>query len=134
MCLFDQRVFDDGIPHKPIEIPPTPFGKGGDRALVSEANTNDEDVIISKLAEYLVKVSQKKDELRDWLYDVPISYQKQSYVVDIAFKCEMGQLVNVMYKIESSFRWLSVRDLKISLADQEKTLLSANMSVLATVL
>jgi predicted RNA-binding protein Jag/DNA uptake protein ComE-like DNA-binding protein len=104
------------------------------RSRVNFANTNGEDVIISKLAEYLVKVSQKKDEIQDWLYDVPISYQKQSYVVDISFKCEMGQLVNVMYKIESSLRWLSVRDLKISIADQEKTLLSANMSVLATVL
>ena len=99
-----------------------------------EADISNEDVMCSKLAEYFVKVSQKRNELRQWLYGMPISYQKQSYVVEMAFKCEMSQLVNIMYKIESSFRWLSVRDLKISIANKEKTLLSANMSVLATVL
>ncbi|MFQ6039604.1 MAG: Jag N-terminal domain-containing protein [Candidatus Poribacteria bacterium] len=99
-----------------------------------EADISNEDVMCSKLAEYFVKVSQKKNALRQWLYSIPISYQKQSYVVEMAFKCEMAQLVNIMYKIESSFRWLSVRDLKISIANKEKTQLSANMSVLATVL
>jgi len=99
-----------------------------------EGGISDEDVMVSKLAEYLIKVSQKKNELRKWLYNVPISYQKQSYVVEMAFKCEMTQLVNIMCKIESSFRWLSVRNLKISIANQEKPILSANISVLATVL
>ncbi|MBM3239351.1 hypothetical protein FJZ31_23910 [Candidatus Poribacteria bacterium] len=138
---IEQSVSDEGNSSKSgsDEIAPA---EGSETSDIGEAvneskiekDNNDEEVIISKLAEYLVNVSQKKDELRDWLYDVPISYQKQSYVVDIAFKCEMGQLVNVLYKIESSFRWLSVRDLKISIADPEKTLLSANMSILATVL
>ena len=99
-----------------------------------EEDIIDEDVMAAKLAEYLVNVSQRKDELQKWLYSMPISYQKQSYVVDMAFKCEMPQLVNIMCKIESSFRWLSVRGLKISIANQEKALLSANISVLATVL
>ncbi|MBC8229147.1 Jag N-terminal domain-containing protein [bacterium] len=99
-----------------------------------EEGISDEDVMVSELAEYLIKVSQKKNEFRKWLYNVSISYQKQAYVVEIAFKCEMTQLVNIMCKIESSFRWLSVRDLKISIANQEKPILSANISVLATVL
>ena len=99
-----------------------------------EEDIIDEDVMAAKLAEYLVNVSQRKDELQKWLYSMPISYQKQSYVVDMAFKCEMPQLVNIMCKIESSFRWLSVRGLKISIANQKGTLLSANISVLATVL
>jgi predicted RNA-binding protein Jag len=116
---------------------------GSEMASISEAETPtseikediiDEDIMISALAEYLIKVSQKKNELRNWLYSIPISYQTQSYVVEMAFKCEMGQLVNVMYKIESSFRWLSVRDLKISIANQQKPVLSAKISVLATVL
>ncbi len=94
----------------------------------------DEEAMVSKLVNYLVAVSQTKDELQDWLDNLPTSYQKEYYIVDIAFKCKLDQLVNFIYKAESSYKWLSVRSLKISIADQKKNIISANISFVATVL
>lgn len=94
----------------------------------------DEEAMVSKLVNYLVAVSQTKDELQDWLDNLPTSYQKEYYIVDVVFKCKLDQLVNFIYKAESSYKWLSVRSLKISIADQKKNIISANISFVATVL
>ncbi len=98
----------------------------------------DEDVdrtsLETSLKRYVRKFAEKRHELIQLLKKIPMSYNRRSYIVEMAFKGEMDKLVRLIEKIESEHKWIRMRGLKISIADEKKTFLQANLTMIATIL
>lgn len=86
------------------------------------------------LTAYIADIQKQMQKLQGWIAKVPSTYQPEKYVVEMNFKGEMGKVVELIRLIEASSRWLFVRDLRISIADRKKTVLSADLSMIAKVL
>lgn len=99
---------------------------------IEEAVDFDEQLIA--LTAYVADIQQRIEELQGWFAKVPSTYQPEKYIVEMNFKGEMGKIVELMRLIESSSRWLFLRDLRISIADRKETVLSADLSMIAKVL
>lgn len=66
------------------------------------------------LVEYVNKILQQRTELLEQLALAPSTYQPEVYIVEMKFKTDMEKLVNLNHRIETSTKWLTVRDLRIS--------------------
>lgn len=86
------------------------------------------------LTAYVAEIQKQMEKLQGWFAKVPSTYQPEKYVVEMNFKGEMGKVVELIRLIEASSRWLFVRDLRISIADRKKTVLGADLSMIAKVL
>ena len=89
---------------------------------------------IRALTEYVDQILEQKDKLQGWLATVPSSHQPEAYIVDMRFSNNIERIVRLIHAIESSSKWLQVRDLQITVADKKETTISANLSMIARVL
>ncbi len=89
---------------------------------------------IRALTEYVDQILEQENELHDWLTTVPATHQVDAYIVDMRFSNNLERIVRLIYAIESSSKWLQVRDLQITIADKKETTVSANLSMIARVL
>ena len=94
----------------------------------------DYDQQIRALTEYIDQILEQKDKLQGWLATVPSTHQPEAYIVDMRFSNNIERVVRLIYAIESSSKWLQVRDLQITVADKKETTISANLSMIARVL
>ncbi len=86
------------------------------------------------LTTYVAEVQSHIEKLQRWFSRVPSTYQPEKYIVEMNFSGEMGKIVELIQLIEASSRWLFVKNLRISIADRKKNMLSANLSMIAKVL
>ena len=96
--------------------------------------TLDYDQQLRALTQYVDQILEKEDQLHSWLAAVPSTHQPQTYIVDMRFSNRIERVVRLIYAIESSSKWLQVRDLQITIADKKETTISANLSMIARVL
>lgn len=68
---------------------------------------------------YMDTVQSQIEELIQKLQVAPISYTPESYTVKMKFKSEIDKLVNLNKIIETTSKWLMVRDLQISVDHKE---------------
>ena len=96
--------------------------------------TLDYDQQLRALTQYVDQILEKEDQLHSWLAAVPSTHQPQTYIIDMRFSNRIERVVRLIYAIESSSKWLQVRDLQITIADKKETTISANLSMIARVL
>ena len=94
----------------------------------------DYDQQLRALTQYVDQVLTQQDKLQGWLATVPSTHQPETYIVDMRFSNRIERVVRLIYAIESSSKWLQVRDLQITIADKKETTISANLSMIARVL
>ena len=105
----------------------TDYAADTDRAL-------DYDQQLRALTQYVDQILEQEDKLHSWLATVPSTHQPEAYIVDMRFSNNIERIVRLIYAIESSSKWLQVRDLQITIADKKETTISANLSMIARVL
>ncbi len=96
--------------------------------------TLDYDQQLRALTQYVDQILEREDQLHSWLASVPSTHQPETYIVDMRFSNRIERVVRLIYAIESSSKWLQVRDLQITIADKKETTISANLSMIARVL
>ena len=69
--------------------------------------------------EYLDRIQSQIEELIQKLELAPTVYIPESYTVKMKFKAEIDKLVNLNKIIETTSKWLMVRDLQISVDHKE---------------
>ena len=94
----------------------------------------DYDQQLRTFTEYVDQILEQEDKLHSWLVGVPSTHQPETYIVDMRFSNRIERVVRLIYAIESSSKWLQVRDLQITIADKKETTISANLSMIARVL
>ena len=75
----------------------------------------------SALVKYIEKIQEQQATLLDQLTLAPATYQTELYTVEMKFKTDLEKLVNLNHLIETSAKWLTVRDLRISADKQSET-------------
>ena len=88
--------------------------------------------LTAALLEYLNQVQQQIDELSKQLNLAPATYSPESYIVEMKFKAEMEKLVNLNRLIETTTKWLIVRDLEIS-KDKKQNIINVDVLMIARV-
>ena len=96
--------------------------------------TLDYDQQLRALTEYIDQILEQEDKLDGWLATVPSTHQPETYIVDMRFNNSIERIVQLIHAIESSSKWLQVRDLQVTIADKKATTISANFSMIARVL
>ena len=96
--------------------------------------TLDYDQQLRALTQYIDRILAREGQLHSWLASVPSTHQPETYIVDMRFSNRIERVVRLIYAIESSSKWLQVRDLQIMIADKKETTISANLSMIARVL
>ncbi|MBI1925698.1 hypothetical protein HYR99_15770, partial [Candidatus Poribacteria bacterium] len=104
----------------------TPEGKEGDMLDVAGQR--------NALANYIDQILKQKEKFNGWFAKVPSTHQPEEYIVEMTFKGEIDKVVRLVQSIEASMKWLSVRGLRISIADKNQTLLNAELSMVAKIL
>ena len=94
----------------------------------------DYDQQLRALTEYIDQILEQENRLHDWFATVPSTHQPEAYIVDMRFSNNLERLVRLIYAIESSSKWLQIRDLQITIADKKQTTISANLSMIARIL
>ena len=94
----------------------------------------DYDQQLRALTQYVDQILEQEDQLHGWLAAVPSTHQPEAYIVDMRFSNNIERIVRLIYAIESSSKWLQVRDLQITIADKKEMTISANLSMIARVL
>ena len=79
----------------------------------------DEETATAELLKYLERIQSQIAELSQKLQTAPASYLPESYTVKMKFKAEIDKLVNLNRLIETTTKWLMVRDLKISVDNKD---------------
>ena len=87
-------------------IPTTPF--------------NEENLILA-MVEYVEAIQDKRKVLVAQLALAPTTYQSETYIVEMKFKTDMEKLVKLNRLIETSTKWLSVKDVRIAVEKQQET-------------
>lgn len=80
----------------------------------------DQEQLILALIEYVEAVQEKRRKLVEQLDLAPPTYQSENYIVEMRFKTTMERLVQLNHLIETSTKWLTVRDLRIAAEKQEQ--------------
>ena len=93
----------------------------------------DYDQQLRALTQYVDQILEQEEKLQGWLASVPSSHQPETYIVDMRFSNRIERVVRLIYAIESSSKWLQVRDLQITIADKRQTTINANLSMIARV-
>ena len=94
----------------------------------------DYDQQLRALTRYVDQILEQEEKLHSWLATVPSTHQPETYIVDMRFSNRIERVVRLIYAIESSSKWLQVRDLQITIADKKEATISANLSMIARVL
>ena len=103
------------------------------RQLIDTPDENlDERKLTAELLEYLERIQSQLTELSEKLLMAPTSYSPESYTIKIKFKTEMDKMVNFNRLIETSSKWLRVRDLKISV-DKKENKMNVDVLMIARV-
>ena len=102
------------------------YGEDTERAL-------DYDQQLRALTQYVDQILEQEDKLHSWLATVPSTHQPETYIVDMRFSNRIERVVRLIYAIESSSKWLQVRDLQVTIADKKEATISANLSMIARV-
>ncbi len=84
------------------------------------------------LLEYLERIQSQIEELSQKLKLAPTTYIPESYTVKIKFKAEIDKLVNLNRLIETTSKWLMVKDLQIS-ADNKQNKINVDVLMIARV-
>jgi len=79
----------------------------------------DEETATTELLKYLERIQSQIAELSQKLQMAPTSYLPESYTVKMKFKAEIDKLVNLNRLIETTTKWLMVRDLQISVDNKD---------------
>lgn len=82
--------------------------------------------------EYMDKIESQIDELSLKLQLAPTVYIPESYTVKMKFKAEIDKLVNLNKIIETTSKWLMVRDLQIS-TDTKENKINVDVLMIARV-
>ena len=114
------------------------------------AQTNDSDkstdgildyeVQIMALTEYVDSIEQQIKRLQNSLASVALAHEPEIYGIEIKFKSDIGTVVRLIESIETSTKWLYVKNLKIindkmgKNEDKEKRRLSVELSMIAKAL
>ena len=72
----------------------------------------------SALVKYIERIQEQQATLLDQLALAPATYQTELYTVEMKFKTNLEKLVNLNHLIETGAKWLTVRDLRISVDKQ----------------
>ena len=72
----------------------------------------------SALVKYIETIQEQRATLLEQLALAPLTYETHLYTVEMKFKTDLEKLVNLNRLIETSAKWLTVRDLRIS-ADKQ---------------
>ena len=88
---------------------------------------------IRALTQYVDQILEKENEFHNLLTTVPATHQAEAYVVDMRFSNSIEKIVRLIYAIESSSKWLQVRDFQITIADKKETTIGATLSMIARV-
>lgn len=72
------------------------------------------------LLQYLENIETQIEDLIKGLRLAPTTYTPESYSIKMKFKAELDKLVNLNRIIETSSKWLMVRDLKISTDNKQE--------------
>ncbi|MCG9127200.1 hypothetical protein JT359_06305 [Candidatus Poribacteria bacterium] len=86
----------------------------------------------SLLLQYLENIQTQIEELTKGLRLAPSTYTPESYSIKIKFKAELDKLVNLNRIIETSSKWLMVRDLKIS-TDNKQDKITVELFLIARI-
>lgn len=84
------------------------------------------------LLQYLEKTQVQIEELTKGLRLAPSTYTPESYSIKMKFKSELDKLVNLNRIIETSSKWLMVRDLKIS-TDNKQDKITVELFLIARI-
>lgn len=101
---------------------------------------SDRSRIERRLKLYNNRVKDKKKEITGWFNKLGVldagktSQKTGRFSVKMVFKSQIQQLVNLLYNLEDSARWLKVESVRISIADKKKTLLGVEINMTATAL
>ena len=101
---------------------------------------SDRDRIERRLKLYNNRVKEKKKEIAVWFNTLGVldagktSQKTGRFSVKMVFKSQIQQLVNLLYNLEDSARWLKVESVRISIADKKQTLLGVEINMTATAL
>lgn len=109
-------------------------GTGNREQIKEDIKKEDSVELVSQIEVYQRAVLKKKAELRKLLSEVDTSYERQSFLINISFKSEIEPLVKFIHNLESSLKWFKVESMKISVSDPKRTLLSTELSLMATIL
>lgn len=92
----------------------------------------DKKQLILFLLQYLEKIQTQIEELTKGLRLAPSIYTPESYSIKMKFKAELDKLVNLNRIIETSSKWLMVRDLKIS-TDNKQDKITVELFLIARI-
>ena len=92
----------------------------------------DKKQLILVLLQYLEKIQTQIEELTKGLRLAPSTYTPESYSIKMKFKAELDKLVNLNRIIETSSKWLMVRDLKIS-TDNKQDKITVELFLIARI-
>jgi hypothetical protein len=101
---------------------------------------SDRSRIERRLKLYNNRVKDKKKEITGWFNTLGVldagntSQKTGRFSVKMVFKSQIQQLVNLLYNLEDSARWLKVESVRISIADKKQTLLGVEINMTATAL
>ena len=110
--------------------------------IVDSSGIKDEqesDRIKKRLAMYGNRVKEKKNEVFEltnklgMLQNTKIEDKAGKFTAKMVFKSEMGQLIKLLYNLQTSVKWVKVEGLQITMADRQKALLGVELSMTATV-
>ncbi len=90
------------------------------------------EALTEELLEYLAQIQSQIEELSQKLKKAPDSYLPESYNIKMKFKAEIDKLVNLNRLIETTTKWLMVRDLQIS-ADNKDNKINIDVLMIARV-
>ena len=112
-----------------------------EEAQAYDSGKSTEDVLgyeeqIMALTEYVDQIEQQMEQLQGWFAKVTSTYQPETYSVEMNFKGEVDAVVKLIQSIETSTKWLYVRNLKITndKTAKEKARLAVDLSMTAKIL
>ena len=98
------------------------------------------DRIKKRLTMYGDRVKEKKNEVFElmnklgMLQDAKIEDKAGRFTAKMVFKSELGQLIKLLYNIQTYTKWVKVEGVQITIADRQKALLAVELSMTATAL
>ncbi len=88
-------------------------------ALTSETLPAEEFIVA--LIDYVGQIQEQRTALLRQLDLAPSTYQFDNYIIEMKFKTSMEKLVNLNHLIETNTKWLSAKDLRITVDKQSNT-------------
>ena len=146
------------FPPIPIDIPENAkqalvkFVQAHDGQTITSENVNeiidssgskdeqDSDRTKKRLTMYGNRVKEKKKEVIElmnnlgMLKDAKIEGKAGRFTAKMVFKSEIGQLIRLLYNMQTSAKWVKVEGIQITMADRQRALLAVELNMTATAL